>query len=81
MPASWVIFEHAFAISLTSHQLPRFYTLAASDDSVVKELREEVSQALAENDGEYSSRCLQSMKKLDSFLRETLRMNPASMGT
>lgn len=58
-----------------------FYNLAAADESVVNELREEAVQALSENDGIFSSNCLQSMKKLDSFLRETLRLNPASMAS
>lgn len=44
-------------------------------------LRDEIYQALAENDGIFTSHALQSMKKLDSFLKEMLRHNPASMGT
>ncbi len=44
------------------------------------ELRDEIVQALSENDGVFTGRALQSMKKLDSFLKETLRTNPATMG-
>ncbi|KAJ4422541.1 hypothetical protein N0V82_002769 [Gnomoniopsis sp. IMI 355080] len=58
-----------------------FYNLAAVDESVLAELQDEAKQALSENDWVFTSKCLQSMKKLDSFLRETLRMNPASMAS
>lgn len=46
----------------------------------IEPLREEAVQALAENDGVLTARALQSMKKMDSFLKETMRLNPASMG-
>ncbi|KAF3761191.1 cytochrome P450 [Cryphonectria parasitica EP155] len=58
-----------------------FYNLAAASEAVKNELKEEAVQALSENDGVFTSKCLQSMKKLDSFLRETLRMTPASMAS
>ncbi|ETS73381.1 hypothetical protein PFICI_14986 [Pestalotiopsis fici W106-1] len=57
-----------------------FYSIAALPD-FVPELREEINQALAENDGVFTSNALQSMKKLDSFLKETLRFCPASMAS
>ncbi|KAJ9132428.1 Cytochrome P450 [Pleurostoma richardsiae] len=57
-----------------------FYNIAAMED-LVPELREEIKQALAESDGVFTSRALQSMKKLDSFLKETMRMNPATMAS
>ncbi|KAH8885004.1 cytochrome P450 [Thozetella sp. PMI_491] len=57
-----------------------FYNLAAMPE-LIPELREEIEQALAENDGIISSRAMQSMKKLDSFLRETLRVHPATMAS
>lgn len=44
------------------------------------ELREEARTALAQNDGVFTSNALQSMKKMDSFLKETLRLHPATMG-
>ncbi|PSR80516.1 cytochrome P450 [Coniella lustricola] len=55
-----------------------FYNLAASQE-FVGVLRQEIEQVLADNDGLFTSRALQAMKKLDSFLKETLRMNPATM--
>lgn len=58
----------------------RFYDLAAMPE-LVKELREEAKQALGENEGVFTSNALQSMKKMDSLLKETLRLHPASLGT
>ncbi|KAH8655513.1 cytochrome P450 [Xylariales sp. PMI_506] len=55
-----------------------FYSIAAVPD-FIPELREEIEQALKENDGIFTSNALQSMKKLDSFLKETLRFYPATM--
>ncbi|CAK7236566.1 hypothetical protein SBRCBS47491_009680 [Sporothrix bragantina] len=55
-----------------------FYNLAAMQE-YIPILREEAAQALAENDGVLTARALQSMKKMDSFLKETMRMAPASM--
>ena len=47
---------------------------------LVSELRKEIEEALAANRGVLTSNTLQSMKKMDSFLKETLRLHPASMG-
>jgi hypothetical protein len=41
------------------------------------ELRDEIRTVLAEHDGVFTSSALQAMKKLDSFLKETMRLNPA----
>ncbi|KAF2452602.1 cytochrome P450 [Lineolata rhizophorae] len=57
-----------------------FYNLAAMPE-VVAELREEVQAALDENNGTFTSSALQSMKKLDSFLKETLRFHPFSFAS
>ncbi|KAH8895907.1 cytochrome P450 [Thozetella sp. PMI_491] len=54
-----------------------FYNLAAMPE-IVPELREEVREVLAAHDNTFSSAALQGMKKLDSFLKETLRFHPAS---
>lgn len=43
---------------------------------IVPELREEIRVVLAEHDGEFTSLALQNLKKLDSFMRETMRYNP-----
>lgn len=47
---------------------------------LVEELREEIRSVLADNDGTPSTVALQHMKKLDSFLKEVLRIYPATMG-
>ena len=46
----------------------------------VEELREELRSVLADNDGIPTTVALQHMKKLDSFLKEVLRLYPATMG-
>lgn len=48
------------------------YTLAASPE-YMEPLREEVRQAIAENGGAISSRALEQMVKLDSYMKETSR--------
>ncbi|KAH7015594.1 cytochrome P450 [Ilyonectria destructans] len=57
-----------------------FYDVAASPE-LAAELRAEAQQALTENDGIFTSNALQSMKKMDSFLKETLRLHPATMAS
>lgn len=57
----------------------RFYDLVALPD-FAPELREEAASALEDNNGVLTSNALQSMKKMDSFLKEALRISPASMG-
>ncbi|KAJ0346899.1 hypothetical protein COL26b_007761 [Colletotrichum chrysophilum] len=49
-----------------------FYTLAAMPE-LIPTLREDVQQALAESNGVFTSLAMQNMKKLDSFLKETMR--------
>lgn len=44
------------------------------------ELRDEVQEALLQSEGVFTSNALQGMKKMDSFLKETLRVHPATMG-
>jgi cytochrome P450 len=41
------------------------------------ELRDEIRTVLAEHDGVFTSAALQAMKKVDSFLKETMRLHPA----
>jgi cytochrome P450 len=57
----------------------RFYDLAALPD-LQMELRDEIREALSQSGGKFTSNALQSMKKMDSFLKETLRVHPATMG-
>ena len=45
------------------------------------ELRDEVREALLQSGGVFTSNVLQGMKKMDSFLKETLlRVHLATMG-
>ncbi|KAK4153783.1 hypothetical protein C8A00DRAFT_15017 [Chaetomidium leptoderma] len=52
-----------------------FYNLAAYPQHM-PELRDEIRTVLAEHDGVFTSSALQAMKKLDSFLKETMRLYP-----
>lgn len=56
-----------------------FYSLAAMPE-LIPELREEISTVLKEY-GTFTTAALQKMKKLDSFLREVMRIYPLSFGT
>lgn len=51
-----------------------FYNIAATPE-IIPELREEIRSVLNEH-GTFTTQALQKMKKLDSFLRETMRMYP-----
>ncbi|KAJ4286358.1 hypothetical protein N0V88_008064 [Collariella sp. IMI 366227] len=54
-----------------------FYNLAGYPQ-YIPELRDEIRTTLAQHNGEFSSMALLDMKKLDSFLRETMRLYPVS---
>jgi hypothetical protein len=56
-----------------------FYTLAAKRD-LIPVLQEDIEQALAESDGVFTNLAMQNMKKLDSFMKETLRFYPLGAG-
>ncbi|SPQ25579.1 258d739b-6356-4995-8922-698f1a5f90e4 [Thermothielavioides terrestris] len=53
-----------------------FYNLAAYPQ-YIPELRDEIRTVLAEHGGVFTSAALQAMKKVDSFLKETMRFTPA----
>ncbi|KAI0538638.1 cytochrome P450 [Xylaria digitata] len=57
-----------------------FYSAAAFPE-LMPELRQEITEALAKNGGIFTSQALQAMTKLDSFLKETLRVYPATMAS
>ncbi|TKW49462.1 Ent-kaurene oxidase [Colletotrichum tanaceti] len=64
----------------TSTVTNALYTLAAMPE-LVPVLREDVQRALAETNGVFTSSAMQNMKKVDSFLKETMRyylMGPTS---
>ena len=54
----------------------RLYDLAAHPE-LIPELRDEIRTVLAEHGDQLTSPALQKMMKLDSCLKETLRVNPA----
>ncbi len=67
---------HLAAINTTSEMATNaFYNLAAMPE-MVPGLREEIHAVLEEHDGVISTKSLQAMKKLDSFLKETARLYP-----
>jgi hypothetical protein len=43
---------------------------------VIEELRNEVRTVLQQSGGEFTNSALQSMKKVDSFIKETMRVYP-----
>ncbi|TKW52980.1 Ent-kaurene oxidase [Colletotrichum tanaceti] len=53
------------------------YWLVAKPE-LIPMLRDDVQQALLESGGEFTSGALQNMKKLDSFLKEVMRLSPLS---
>lgn len=57
----------------------RFYDLAALPE-LQRELRAEIQEAISQTSGVFTSQALQNMKKMDSFLKEVLRLHPISMG-
>ena len=55
--------------------LPRLYDLAARRE-YIEPLREEIRTVMAANDNAMSTRALQQMVKLDSFMKESTRFHP-----
>ncbi|BAE65635.1 unnamed protein product [Aspergillus oryzae RIB40] len=51
------------------------YNLAVSPE-YMQPLREEICKAISDNDGTLTSRALQQVEKLDSFMKETIRFYP-----
>ncbi|KAI3551844.1 cytochrome P450 [Colletotrichum filicis] len=70
-----VSFAAIHTTSMTT--LNAIYWLAAKPE-INSLLRDDVQAALAESGGNFSSSALQNMKKLDSFLKEVMRVNPIS---
>ncbi len=65
--------------NLTRCLAPRLYTLVTMPD-VTTDLRNEVRTVLARHNNEFTSNALQDMKRMDSFLKETMRVYPALCG-
>lgn len=67
------------AIHTTSFTITHaIFDLFSSGQDTVDELRQEISDVLADNGGEWNKKSLQQMEKLDSLVREALRLNMAS---
>ncbi|KAK2038518.1 cytochrome P450 [Colletotrichum somersetense] len=64
----------------TSATVNAIYWLAAKPE-LIPMLRDDVQQALLESGGKFTSSALQNMKKLDSFLKEVMRLNPITTGS
>ncbi|KAB8268032.1 cytochrome P450, partial [Aspergillus minisclerotigenes] len=54
------------------------YNLAVSPE-YMQPLREEICKAISDHDGTLTSRALQQMEKLDSFMKETIRFYPPEL--
>ncbi|KAK0736574.1 cytochrome P450 [Apiosordaria backusii] len=57
-----------------------FYNLAAYPE-YVSVLREEIRDVLAQHNNTFTSAALQAMKKVDSFIKETMRLDPAGFSS
>lgn len=55
-----------------------FYTLAVTPE-YTEPLREEIRSVLAEHGGEITTKALQQMEKLDSYMKEVIRFYPIGM--
>jgi hypothetical protein len=47
---------------------------------LIPTLREDVEQALAMSGGKFTTQSMQHMKKVDSFLKENMRLFPLGVG-
>lgn len=56
------------------------YTLAVTP-GYIRPLREEIREAMAENDGKITTKALQKMTKLDSYMKEVTRFYPPGIST
>ena len=67
------------AIHTTSFTITHaVFDLFSSSQETVDELRDEIARVLAQNEGQWNKKALLQMEKLDSLVRETLRLNMAS---
>lgn len=73
----FLIFAAIHTTTMTT--INAFYTLAAMPE-IVPEIRDEIRAVLQEH-GTFSTPALQKMEKLDSFLREVMRVYPLSWST
>ncbi|KAF2689091.1 ent-kaurene oxidase [Lentithecium fluviatile CBS 122367] len=68
-----LIFAAIHTTTMTATNI--LYDLAASD-GYIEPLREEIRKVMAENGGTITTRALQQMVKLDSYMKESMRFHP-----
>src|SRR4051812_28809386 len=68
-----LIFAAIHTTTMTATNI--LYTLAVTPE-YINPLREEVREAMEENEGRITSRALQQMVKLDSYMKEVTRVYP-----
>lgn len=69
------------AIHTTSMGLTHAMLDLVSHPEYTDSLREEIVEVLAQNDGVYGRTTMQNLKKVDSFMKESQRFNPAGFTT
>jgi cytochrome P450 len=73
-----LIFAAVHTTTLTTTNI--LYTLATTPE-YVEPLREEIRNAMADNEGTINSRALGQMLRLDSYMKEVGRMYPPGLST
>jgi cytochrome P450 len=73
-----LIFAAVHTTSLTTTNT--LYTLAVTPE-YVEPLREEIRNAMADNGDKVTTRALQQMVKLDSYMKEVVRVYPPALST
>lgn len=68
-----IIFTAIHTTTMTATNI--FYSLAVTPE-YIEPIREEIREVLAANGGVMSSKALQEMEKLDSYMKEVFRMYP-----
>jgi cytochrome P450 len=71
-----LIFAAVHTTSLTATNI--IYTLAVTPE-YIKPLREEIITAMSNNDGQVTTRALGQMVKLDSYMKEVMRLYPLGL--
>lgn len=73
-----LIFAAIHTTSTTATSI--LYTLAVTPDYIAP-LREEIRQVMADNDDQFTTRALQKMEKLDSYMKECIRVHNSNIST
>jgi cytochrome P450 len=73
-----LIFAAVHTTTMTATNV--LYSLAVTPE-YVEPLREEMRSVIAQNDGQITTRALQQMEKLDSYMKEVFRVYPPGAST